>query len=141
MNCPVPDRRPNSRSVQSKPNLLCWLTCDGVHIDPASGKHTILGIFSNIRAHQFPVTHPFMVWFLTVTDCAAGPHRMKISLGLDATNPTPLIERPFESQGPLQRINLINEINNLTLPEAGDYSIVIEIDDEPLLATNLTVTS
>jgi len=34
-----------------------------------------------------------MVWFLTVTDCAAGPHRMKILLGLDATNPTPLIER------------------------------------------------
>ena len=127
--------------MQSKPNLLCWLTCDGVHIDPASGKHTILGIFSNIRAHQFPVTHPFMVWFLTVTDCAAGPHRMKISLGLDATNPTPLIERPFESQGPLQRINLINEINHLTFPEPGDYSIVIEIDDEPLLATNLTVTT
>jgi hypothetical protein len=127
--------------VQSKPNLLCWLTCDGVHVDPASGKHTILGIFSNIRAHQFPVTHPFMVWFLTVTDCAAGPHRMKILLGLDATNPTPLIERPFESQGPLQRINLINEINHLTFPEPGDYSIVIEIDDEPLLATNLTVTT
>ena len=82
-----------------------------------------------------------MVWFLTVTDCAAGPHRMKISLGLDATNPTPLIERPFESQGPLQRINLINEINNLTFSEPGDYSIVIEIDDEPLLATNLTVTT
>jgi len=141
MNCAVPARRPNSLSVQSKPNLLCWLTCDGVHIDPASGKHTILGIFSNIRAHHFPVTHPFMVWFLTVTDCAAGPHRMKILLGLDATNPTPLIERPFESHGPLQRINLINEINNLTFPEPGDYSIVIEIDDEPLLATNLTVTS
>ena len=127
--------------MQSKPQLLAWLTCDGVHIDPASGKHTILGIFSNIRGHQFPITHPFMVWFLTVTDCAAGAHRMKISLGLDATNPTPLIERPFESQGPLQRINLINEINNLTFPEPGDYSIVIEIDDEPLLATNLTVTT
>jgi hypothetical protein len=141
MNCAMPAWWPNSRGVQSKPNLLCWLTCDGVHIDPASGKHTILGIFSNIRAHQFPVTHPFMVWFLTVTDCAAGPHRMKILLGLDATNPTPLIERPFESQGPLQRINLINEINNLTFPEPGDYSLVIEIDDEPLLATNLTVTT
>ena len=141
MNCARPARRPNSRGVQSKPNLLCWLTCDGVHIDPESGKHTILGIFSNIRGHQFHVTHPFMVWFLTVTDCAVGAHRMKISLGLDATNPTPLIARPFESPGPLQRINLINEINNLTFPEPGDYSIVIEIDDEPLLATNLTVTT
>jgi hypothetical protein len=51
-----------------------------------------------------------------------------------------LIERPFESRSPLDRINLINEIRNLTFPQAGDYSLLIEIDDEPILATNLTVT-
>jgi hypothetical protein len=51
-----------------------------------------------------------------------------------------LIERPFEARSPLDRINLINEIRNLTFPQAGDYSLLIEIDDEPILATNLTVT-
>ena len=65
---------------------------------------------------------------------------MKISMGLDATNPQPLLERPFDSQSPLHRINLINEIRNLTFPQPGDYSLLIEIDDEPLLATNLTVS-
>jgi hypothetical protein len=120
--------------VHSKPQLLAWLTCDGVHIDPGSGKHTILGVFSNIQARQFPVTHPFMIWFLTLTDCAAGAHR------LDPTNPQPLLERPFDSPSPLHRINLINEIRNLTFPQPGDYSLLIEIDDEPLLATNLTVS-
>jgi hypothetical protein len=45
----------HSCPVQSKPQLLAWLTCDGVHIDPSSGKHTILGIFSNIQARHFPV--------------------------------------------------------------------------------------
>jgi hypothetical protein len=52
----------------------------------------------------------------------------------------PLIQRTFESQSPLHRINLINEIRNLSFPEPGDYSIMVEIDDEPLLATNLTVS-
>jgi hypothetical protein len=52
-----------------------------------------------------------------------------------------LLERTFESPGPLQRINLINEIRNLSFPAAGDYSIVIEVDDEPILATSLAVTS
>jgi len=66
---------------------------------------------------------------------------MKISMGLDPTNPKLLIERPFESQGPLVRINLINEIRNLTFERAGEYSILIEIDDEPLLATSLMVAS
>jgi hypothetical protein len=127
--------------VQSKPQLLAWLTCDGVHIDPGSGKHTVLGIFSNIQARQFPVTHPFMIWFLTITDCSAGSHKLKISMGLGPTRMQQLLERPFDSQSPLHRINLINEIRNLSFPAPGDYALLIEIDDEPLLATNIAVTS
>lgn len=114
--------------------------CDGVHLDPASGKHTILGVFSNIKARAFPVVHPFMIWFITLTDVAPGEHHIRISMGLDPTNPVELIYRPFESQSPLHRINLINEIRNLSFERPGDYSILIEVDDEPLLATNLTVS-
>lgn len=126
--------------LQSKPQLLAWLTCDGVHIDPSSGKHTLLGVFSNIRGQGFPVVHPFMIWFLTLCDCAAGQHRIRISMGLDPTRMQTLIERSFESKSPLQRINLINEIRGLSFPSPGEYSILIDIDDEPLLATNLAVT-
>lgn len=114
--------------------------CDGVHIDPGTGKHTILGIFSNIHSEKFPVVHPFMIWFLSIADCAPGPHRLRISMGLNANHPKPLLERPFESRSPLHAINLINEISNLTFAEPGEYTLVIEIDEEPLLVTNLTVT-
>ncbi len=142
---PRPPRRPQQcrvdrKNVNSKPQLLAWLLCDAVHIDRSSGKHTILGGFSNIMAKRFPVVHPHMVWFMTLTDVAAGPHVMEISMGLDPTDPKPLIERSFESQGPLTRINKsINEIRNLSFQHPGEYSILIEIDDEPLLATSLTV--
>ena len=45
------------------------------------------------------------------------------------------------SQSPLHRINLINEIRDLSFPNPGEYSLLVEIDEEPLLgATNLTVT-
>jgi hypothetical protein len=127
--------------MQSKPQVLVWITCDGVHIDPGTGKHTILGVFSNIRARQFPVVHPFMIWFLTISDVPPGVHKIRISMGAEPTNLTPLIDREFESQSPLQRINLINEIRNLSFDQAGDYSIVIEVDEEPLLATSLTVSN
>jgi hypothetical protein len=125
--------------LNSKPQLLAWLLCDGVHVDPSNGKHTILGVFSNIMAKRYPVVHPHMVWFMTLTDVAPGTHRIKISMSLDPTDPKPLIERPFESQGPLARINLITEVRNLTFQEPGEYSILIEVDDEPLLATSLMV--
>jgi hypothetical protein len=125
--------------MNSKAQLLAWLMCDGVHIDPATGKHTILGVFSNIQAKQFPVTHPFMVWFLTLTDCSTGKHEIRICMGRDPTQMKPLLQRSFESPHPLQRINLINEIRNLSFPAAGEYSILIEVDDELILATSMNV--
>lgn len=125
--------------MQSKPQLLVWITCDGVHIDPATGKHTILGVFSNIRGREFPLVYPYMVWFMTLTDVTPGPHRLKIAMGPEPTALQPLLEREFASESPLQRINLINELGNLTFPRPGDYTINIEVDDEPLLSTSLTV--
>ena len=127
--------------MHSKPQLLAWLICDGVHIYPGSGKHTILGIFSNIHAREFPLIHPFMIWFLSLTDCAAGEHRLRISMGFEDTPPARLLERPFASHSPLDRINLINEIRGLPFPAAGEYSLLIEIDEEPLISTSIVVTA
>lgn len=61
-------------------------------------------------------------------------------MGLNDANPQPLLERAFESQSPLHRINLINEIRHLSFPQPGEYSLLIEIDEEPLLATSMTVS-
>ncbi len=127
-------------AVHSKPQLLAWLMCDGVHIDPGTGKHTLLGVFSNIHAHAFPFVHPFMIWFLTLTDCAVGEHQMRISMGVGNTPPAKLLERLFAARGPLDQLNLINEIRGLPFPAPGEYSLLIEIDDEPLLATSIVVT-
>lgn len=125
--------------MTTKPTLLTWLTCDGVHIDPVTGKQTILGVFSAIRAQQFPLKHPFMVWFMTLSNCEPGEHKVKISMGLDPNKATPVIERTFNAQTPLQNINLINQISDLTITEPGDYSIVVEIDGDIILATTLPV--
>ena len=124
-----------------KPHLLSWLTCDAVHVDPATGKHTILGVFSSIRATQFPVVHPTMTWFLSVAGCTTGDHRLQISMGPTATSTKELLSRPFSSQGPQHRINLVSEIRGLSFPQGGDYVLIIKIDDAPLLATTLSVTT
>ena len=108
--------------MSSKPSLLAWITCDGVHIDPASGKHTILGVFSNIKARSFPVMHPYMVWFLTLTDAQPGKHKIRMSMSLDPTNPVELLHREFESQSPLHRINLINELRNLRFEQHSRHA-------------------
>lgn len=125
--------------MNSKPTLLCWITCDGVHIDPSTGKHTILGMYSGIAAARYPFTCPYMVWFLSVTGCAAGEHKLKISMGDEPDKLVQLLERPFQSQDPAQRINLINEVSNLQFPRRAEYYFSIEVDDQQILATSLVL--
>jgi len=127
--------------MQSKPHLLAWITCDGAHIDPSTGKHTLLGVFTGTRAREFPFVYPFMVWFLTVSGCWAGKHSLRIMLGLTRSEMQPLIERTFESEGPFQRINLINEMCNLPFAQPADYCLSIEVNGELLLATNFPVSN
>jgi hypothetical protein len=126
--------------MSSKPQLLCWQMCDAVHVDPATGKHYILGCFSNIRARQFPAVHSRMIWFLTLSDVSVGQHTLKISYGLDIQNLRKLMERDFESKSPMHKINLVNEMQNLSFEAPGEYIIIIEVDDDPLLATSLGVS-
>ena len=126
-------------SMNSKPLILSFVTCDGVHIDQASGKYYLMGIFSNIRAQEFPVTHGQMFWFLILTDCSVGKHQLKITLGMPTETPIVEINREFESMSPLHRIHLINEIKNLKFDQPGNYGLGIEIDDDPIMVTSFGV--
>ena len=82
-----------------------------------------------------------MVWFLGLTDVPTGEHELKISIAMPMEQPKLIVNRKFASQSPAHRINLVNEINNLTFENPGNYSIQIEIDDEMLLAIGFHVNS
>ncbi len=125
--------------MQSKPQLLCFATCDGVHLDPTSGKYYLLGMFSSLRAAQYPVVHPQMVWFISLADVSIGDHQLRLSLSLPGEVPIMQVERQFESKSPLHRIHLVNQLKNLRFEQAGDYAAAIEVDDEPILVTSFGV--
>jgi hypothetical protein len=90
--------------MSTKPQILAWITCDSVYVDPATGKHTLLGIFSNLRAKEFPVVHPRMIWFLSFSDLTAGKHDLKITIGIPMSDESPrtIIEKEFESPYPVR---------------------------------------
>ncbi len=81
-----------------------------------------------------------MMWFLTLSDVTVGKHKIRILFGYSLQDPKEVVAREFESKSPVQRINLINEIRNLRFDQPGDYSITIEVDDEPILVTSLPVS-
>jgi hypothetical protein len=122
-----------------KPQLLTWLVCDGVHIDPATGKTYILGVFSHLRSRVFPFHYPRMIFFLTIAGLREGKHKLNITVGLPMEDQKPVVQREFDSVNPLQRICLISEIQGLGFDKPGQYAVSIDIDDDNLLVTTLPV--
>ena len=118
--------------ISTKCRLNSFMTCDAVHVDPATGKHSLLGVFSSLRAKSFPVVHPKMTWFLSLSELHKGEHHLKIFLS-DPTGELEtkvVIDRHFQSPNPNETINLVNEIHRLKFLEAKTYSVVIEVDNE-----------
>jgi len=118
--------------ISTKCRLNSFMTCDAVHVDPATGKHSLLGVFSSLRAKSFPVVHPKMTWFLSLSELHKGKHHLKISMA-DPTGELEtkvIIDRHFESPNPNETINLVNQIHRLKFLEAKTYSVIIEVDNE-----------
>ena len=126
--------------MSTKPQVLAWLTCDSVYVDPATGKHTLLEFSQayGLRNSQ---------WFIqewsgfSFSDLTTGKHQLKMTIGLPMAEEEPrtIIEREFDSPGPQHRINLINDIHRLKFEEPGNYSILIEIDDQVVLASSFPI--
>ncbi len=128
-------------NINTKCRVNTFLTCDAVHIDPATGKHSILGTFSSLRAKEFPVRHPKMVWFLTLSELTKGKHHLKMSIS-DPTGELEarvIIDRHFNVPDPITKVNLINDVHRLKFLEAKNYSIVIEVDDEIVFVDSFSV--
>lgn len=122
-----------------RPQLLSWMVCDGVHVDPFSGKHYIMGAFSFLRVRKFPFRYPRMIFFLTLAGLREGKHRLTISMGLPMEEMKTLVDNDFDSSGPLQRVSLINDMQGLAFQLPGQYAISVDIDGESLLVTSLPV--
>jgi hypothetical protein len=67
---------------------------------------------------------------------------LKISIGIPMAEDEPrtIINREFDSPGPQHRINLINDIQRLKFETPGNYSILIEIDEQVILASTFPIT-
>lgn len=136
---PSPRIDGNDGRMSMKPQLLSWIVCDSVHIDPATGKQYLLGVFPSVRSRTFPFRYPRMMFVLTIAGLPEGKHSLRITLGLPMETQHTLVEREFESPGPMQKISLLSDLQGLGFETPGHYAIAIDIDNENLLVTTLPV--
>jgi len=132
----------NNQVLSTKCRVNSFLVCDQIYTDPATGKISLLGIFSKLRAKDFPVRHPQMVWYVSLSELSVGEHNLKISITdpMGEIEARQIIDRDFSCNSPNTRINLINEIKRLKFEEPRNYSIITEVDDEIVFVDTFPVS-
>lgn len=120
--------------------LFALLPCDGVHTDPETGKHSIIGHFGSIKASKFPTTHEALKIFIGLSDMEAGEHAVEIHFGHSPEDMAPILEDVLESKGEDQRIYMVTEITDIVFEKPGTAMIELWVDGEPLGACTLSAT-
>lgn len=133
----------------AEPYCLAMILCDGVHVDPGTGKFTILGTFTNFSATSFPAAIQFVVYF-AVTD-GLGDVTLTLQLvdatadPIDATNEEndPARVFIFKQQAhfpdPLTMIEGVFGVQ-VILPKAGLYHCELWANSDVLMSRRLSAT-
>ncbi len=113
--------------------------CDVAHVDQATGKLNVIGIFDRIRSKKFPFTHRSCVIAAKIA-CQEGEHtavfHFKDSADEDIMPPSPPAK--FVSP-PLGTNTVIVEVKGLRFPKEGFYEIQMFVDDQFAKNTDIIV--
>ena len=118
-------------SITSVPKANAMLICDYVITERGTNKKSLIGVFENIGAVQFPCTHFQLSVYIKLTD-AQGHYRFRLEL-IDLKNDTVIAksEMPEAIQipNPLITHELVFNLRGLQFPHAGEYEFRIFSND------------
>lgn len=106
-------------ATQVKPTPIALVLCDNIYQEPG-GKTALVGLFSRIEAQTFPVTHPRLAVFASVTGLRSGSRaRLEIVHGED-DRVIVWAEGPFPDEAdPLSTVDMHFTFNNVVFSEPG----------------------
>ena len=111
------------------PEVIALVLADQVYRDEDSGKLFVLGVRSRIGAASFPLSHGHLVVYVALVN-GRGAAAIGIRL-IDADEEDePLAEQEviIEFPSPLDEVQVIFDLHNLTFPTHGDYRLQLLCD-------------
>ena len=129
--CPMPEGRP-------PPDVLSMVVCDQIITDRATGKQSLIGMFSRIHAQGFPASHPQLCIFVALTD-GYGETELEIRI-VDANDERPPLvagKGRVRFKTPRAIANLALQFHGLTFPEPGEYRVQLWAGGELLREARL----
>lgn len=115
-------------------NVEIFALCDAATAD-ASGKLNILGVFDNIMSERTPIVHNlcFLALRMRFDNIEANQKSLRIAIvDADGNEVFPTLQSDFTVQvtpnAPSAIVQIVLQIQRLTLPRFGDYQIDLAID-------------
>lgn len=106
------------------PISLAMILCDNIHIDPGTGKRTLLGLFSVVGSTAYPFRHPFMSVYISLTECRK-PSKIKLRMIDVDEEHEPIFQ--LEGELPTSDPLMVNELQfglaGIEFPRPGEYRV------------------
>lgn len=118
-----------SKGKKPPPTALAMILCDQIITDRETGKHVIVGTFSNIQAPSLPAVHPSMAIFLALTD-GKGKYKGLLRL-VHAETDRVLFEShgDLEFEDPLQVLEVVMRLPVVLLEKRGLHVLQLMVDE------------
>jgi len=105
------------------PAPIALVVCDNVYRE-AGGKTALVGLFNEIRGREFPLVHPHLSIYASVTDIRPGT---KLKLEIANAESGDIVARlegpPLEGASPVSVCEMVFNLRNLSFREPGRYDI------------------
>ena len=120
------------------PYPLAMVVCDFVWRDPYSGKNTLIGTFSVIGGTSFPLVHPSLGVYVSLTD-GIGQFSVKLELTdvNDEREPIFELEQLVEVEDPRIVLEIAFQVSEVTFPSPGEYRLKLYANQEFLIERRL----
>ena len=122
------------------PSGLAIVVCDQIIEDKLTGKKSLIGIFNNIAAQQFPCRHPQISVFVSLTE-GRGQCQARLRIAHEESD-TVIADVNGQIQFPDIHavVELVFNLVGLTFPEPGLYAIEFHCADALVLERRFHVT-
>ena len=121
------------RSPAPSPAGLAIVVCDQIIEDKRTNKKSLIGIFNQIAAGEFPCRHPQLAVFVSVTE-GRGRYPVRLRMAHEETAET-VVDVNGELE--LTDVNMVAELGfdllGVVFPKPGLYSIEFYCDDALIL--------
>ena len=120
------------------PVVLALIVCDQIIVDRMTGKHSLIGMFARVHAHAFPVTHPQLCVFASLTE-GYGTAELTIRIVDGNDERPPIVEGKgkVEFKDPRAIAHLALQFHGLTFPQPDQYRVQMYSDGELLREARL----